>query len=77
MESIIKAMKGIIAGLEYLREATAGETRETAVHTLELAEMVRDQLQGIIATPQETAAVVADSINKVFGGPLTDDPVEE
>ena len=71
MESIIEAMGAIVAGLEYLREATAGETQETAAHTLELAELVRDKRQEITASPEETAEVMASGVRAALR------PVEE
>ena len=70
MNSIIEAMGAIVAGLEYLRMATAGEVQETAAHTLELAELVRDQLQGITASPQETAELMAGSVKQAMASPV-------
>lgn len=62
MESIINGMDAIKAALEYLTEATTGEARKMAADALELAQSLRDHLEKMTATRQETAKLIAETV---------------
>ena len=71
-ETMIEAMGAVVSGLEYLSEATSGEAHRMADETLDVARSIRSMMEKSVATPQETAELIAGSVRKVFAAEVQD-----